>query len=90
MVRRTGRIPRLALRLSVEDHAFPKVRLTIMSNVADAIEAGETDPPRYRVPAVVRTGLLVVGWLIVAGLAAAAVVIVAAQVAFVTPELTAS
>ena len=37
-----------------------------MSNVADAIEAGETDPPRYRVPAVVRTGLLVVGWLIVA------------------------
>ena len=66
MVRPTGRIPRLALRLSGEDHAFPKVRLTIMSNVADAIEAGETDPPRYRVPAVVRTGLLVVGWLIVA------------------------
>lgn len=37
-----------------------------MSNVADAIEAGETDPPRYRGPAVVRVGLLVVGWLIVA------------------------
>ena len=39
-----------------------------MSEVADAIEAGGTYPPRrrHRGPAVVRVGLLIVGWLIVA------------------------
>jgi endonuclease/exonuclease/phosphatase (EEP) superfamily protein YafD len=58
--------PRSALRLSVEEHAFPRGTLTIMAKVAGTLEAEETDPPRYRGPAVVRVGLLVVGWLIVA------------------------
>jgi endonuclease/exonuclease/phosphatase (EEP) superfamily protein YafD len=42
--------------------------LTIMPEASGAVEAGETDPPRRRRrgPAVVRIGLLVVGWLIVA------------------------
>jgi len=47
---------------------FSHGTLTVMPNVPGAIEAGETCPPRrrYRGPAVVRAGLLVVGWLIVA------------------------
>jgi endonuclease/exonuclease/phosphatase (EEP) superfamily protein YafD len=42
--------------------------LTIMPKVPGAIEAGEAYPPRrrHRGPAVVRAGLLAVGWLIVA------------------------
>jgi endonuclease/exonuclease/phosphatase (EEP) superfamily protein YafD len=42
--------------------------LTIVPKAADTIEAGETYPPRHRhrAPAVVRVGLLAVGWFIVA------------------------
>jgi endonuclease/exonuclease/phosphatase (EEP) superfamily protein YafD len=37
-----------------------------VSRISEAIEAGETHPPRRRWPAGLRTVLLVVGWLIVA------------------------
>jgi len=41
--------------------------LTIMAELSGVVEAGETGPPRrHRGPAVVRAGLLVIGWLIVA------------------------
>jgi endonuclease/exonuclease/phosphatase (EEP) superfamily protein YafD len=52
--------------MSVEDHAFPKGKLTIVPKPADTIEAGGTHPPRHRAPAVVRVGLLAAGWFVVA------------------------
>ena len=70
-----------------------------MRGVAGAGEAGDACPPQHRWPAVVRTGLLAVGWLIVAAgaliarrwwLAAAAVVVIVAQVVFAAPELAAA
>jgi endonuclease/exonuclease/phosphatase (EEP) superfamily protein YafD len=60
--------------------ASPQDKLTLMPKAADTIEAEETYPPRRRprLAAVVRVGLLAVGWLIVAVLGLLAVLRVVA------------
>ena len=55
-------------RAGHEPRASSQGKLTTVPQAADTIEAGGTYPPRrrYRTPAVVRVGLLAVGWLVVA------------------------